>query len=246
MSASRLHFFQSLGAAGLATATAATQATAERIAEAARALGDKPPAEAARDEAFWTVVRDAFEGVRSYISLATVVRGRAPRIVTDAVIDDYLRINQSRAGGNNYPERKQEVRRRLAAYVSCKPEEIALTRNTTDGVTTVVSGLPMRPGDEILTTNQEHEPYYGLVHQRAARDGLSVRAIDVPSPARSADELAEAFERAIGPKTRLILVCHVALTGQIMPIRRIVEAAHRRGAQFSSTAPWRSVTSSWT
>ncbi len=55
--------------------------------------------------------------------------------------------------------------------------------------------------------------------------------IDIPSPARSLDEIAAAFEQAISPRTRLILVCHVALTGQIMPVRRIAEVAHRKGAQ---------------
>jgi selenocysteine lyase/cysteine desulfurase len=222
MPASRRDFLQTLGGLGLGAATAAfgAVATVDRIAEAARALGDKRPEEAARDEAFWTVVRDSYEGVRSSINLATVARGRAPRVVTDAVIDDYLRINQSREGGNNYIGRKEEVRRRVAAHVGCAPDEIALTRNTTDGVTTVVSGLPMRAGDEILTTNQEHHPYFGLLHQRAARDGVVVRAIDIPSPARRPDEIATAIEQAISPRTRLILV------------RRIAEAAHRKGAQL--------------
>ncbi len=233
MPASRRDFLQSLGGLGLgaATVTPGPLATVDGIAEAARSLGQKRPEEAASDEAFWTVVRDAFEGVRSSISLGTVARGRSPRVVTDAVIDDYLRINQTRGGGNNYPGRKEEVRRRVAAHVGCASEEIALTRNTTDGVTTVVSGLPLRAGDEILTTSQEHHPYFGLLHQRAARDGVVVKAIDIPSPARSPDEIAVAFERAIGPRTRLILVCHVALTGQIMPVRRIGEAAHRHSAQ---------------
>jgi isopenicillin-N epimerase len=226
-------FLQTLGAAGLgkAAATAVPTVTLDPIVAAARALGDKTPEQAARDEAFWSVVRDAFEGVRSSINLWTVARGPSPRIVTDAVVDGYLRINQSRRGGNNYPGRREDVRRRVAAHVGCAPEEIALTRNTTDGVTTVVSGLPMRPGDEILTTNQEHAPFYGLLHQRAARDGIVLKVIEVPSPARDPGEIAAAFERAIGPRTRLILVCHVAMTGQIMPVRRITETAHARGAR---------------
>jgi isopenicillin-N epimerase len=234
MPANRRLFLQAVGASGLgAAATAADSgATVDRIAEAARALGGKSPEQVARDEAFWTVVREAFGGVVSpAVKLWTVARGPSPRIVTDAVIDGYLRINESRPGGNNYRERKEEVRRRLAAHIGCAPEAIALTRNTTDGVTAVVVGLPLRAGDEILTTNQEHHPYFGLLHQRAARDGLVVRAIDIPSPARNPAEIAEAFEQAMGPRTRLILVCHVALTGQIMPVRRIAEAAHRQGAQ---------------
>jgi selenocysteine lyase/cysteine desulfurase len=233
MPANRRHFLQSLGASGIATAAAGPEpaVTIGKLAAAARSLGAKPPDEAARDEAFWAVVRGAFEGVRSSNFLGTVARGRSPRVVTDAVTDCFLLMNQTRRGGNNYPERKDEVRKRLAAHLGCALEEIALTRNTTDGVTTVVSGLPLRSGDEILTTNQEHHPYFGLLQQRAARDGVVIKAIDIPSPAKSPDEIAAAFEHAISSRTRLILVCHVALTGQIMPVRRIAQAAHRQGAQ---------------
>jgi isopenicillin-N epimerase len=233
MPANRRRFLQTLGVSGVGTAVAGSEpgATVDRIAEAARALGDKAPEEVAKDEAFWSVVRDAFEGVRSSVNLWTVARGVSPRIVTDAVVDGYLRINQTRLDEKFPRGWRDAVRRRVAAHIGCAPEEIALTRNTTDGVTTVISGLPMRPGDEILTTNQEHGPYYGLLHQRAARDGIVVKAIEVPTPAKDPGEIAAAFERAIGPKTRLILVCHVAMTGQIMPVRRITEIAHARGAQ---------------
>ena len=158
-------------------------------------------------------------------------QGPSPRIVTDAVVEGYLRINESRRGGNNYPERKEEVRRRLAAHIGCEPEAIALTRNTTDGVTTVISGLPLRAGDEILTTNQEHHPYFGLLHQRAARDGIVVARDRHPQPGEESGRDRRGLRGAMGPRTRLILVCHVALTGQIMPVRRIAEAAHRHGAQ---------------
>ncbi len=123
MPSNRRLFLQTLGAAGVGRpgATASPTATVEAILAAARALGARSSQEAARDEAFWSVVRDAFEGVRSSIKLWTVARGLSPRVVTDAVIDGYLRMNQSRKGGNNYPERREEVRNRLAAHVGCAP-----------------------------------------------------------------------------------------------------------------------------
>jgi selenocysteine lyase/cysteine desulfurase len=127
--------------------------------------------------------------------------------------------------------RKEDVRKQVAAHVGCAPDEIALTRNTTDGVTTVISGLPLKAGDEILATNQEHLPYVGMLHQRAARDGVEIRLLDLPSPAQSPVRLAEAFEKAITPKTRLVLVCHVYLSGQTPPVRQICDYAHARGVQ---------------
>ena len=113
--------------------------TVAKIATAARARAADLPTKLPADEAFWALVRDAFEGVRSSNFLGTVARGCSPCVVTDAVTDCYLLMNQTRRGGNNYPERKEEVQRRVALHVGCSPEEIALTRNTTDGITTVIS-----------------------------------------------------------------------------------------------------------
>lgn len=87
------------------------------------------------------------------------------------------------------------------------PEEIALTRNTTDGVTTVVSGAPLAPGDEILMSDQEHLPFLGIFYQRVARDGVVIWHVRHPMPAASADELAGPFEEAVTPRTRLVFVC---------------------------------------
>lgn len=201
----------------------------DRIRTAFSNAGQLTNEAAARDESLWTEVQKAYRYNEDIINLSSVVRGVSPELVTDAVTDTYLRINEFRAGGNYVRGKKEEMRKRLAEFVGCSAEELALTRNTTDGVTTVVFGLKLNPGDEIILSNQEHEAFYGAFYQRAAQSGLTIRRVEMPVAARTPDELALAIERAVTVRTKLILLCHVYLSGQIMPVRRICDFAHQRG-----------------
>jgi isopenicillin-N epimerase len=189
------------------------------------------PEQAAQKEDLWRPVQDAYDVNRDFINLASAVRGVAPRVVSDAVIDTYRRVNEFRGGGNYTLETRDRVRKRLAAQVGCNADELALTRNTTDGVVTVLFGMKLKAGDEILTTDQEHEPFYGALYQRAAREGVAIKRVSIPTPAAQSQDLASAIETAITPRTRLIFVCHVYLSGQIFPVRQICNLVRGRGIQ---------------
>jgi selenocysteine lyase/cysteine desulfurase len=193
-----------------------------------KAKGLSPDA-AARDESLWAEVPKAFNLEPGYTNLQTVSRGVSPRVVTDAVVDTYRRDSENRPGGNFVPGKEEAVRKQLAAYVNCSPAELAMSRNTTEGVTTVLNGWKLEESDEILTTTQEHDAFYGTLAQREKRDRVIVRRVRLPVPATSPEELAEAVEKAVTPRTRLIMVCHIYLTGQIFPVRRIADFARARG-----------------
>jgi len=203
----------------------------DSIKTAFRKAKDRSPEEVSKDESLWAEVQKAFNYSPEVINLATVVRGVAPKVVSDAVIDTYTRVNEYRPGGNYFglAERRETIRKRLAEHAGCAAEEIAVTRNTTDGVTTVIAGLKLNAGDEIITTTQEHNPYYGILYQRAARDSVKIRCVPLPTPAQTPAELAEAIEKAATPRTRLIFICHVYMSGQIFPVRRLCDFAHQRG-----------------
>lgn len=96
------------------------------------------------DESIWTEVRNCFDPSGEILNLLSGIRGSAPAVVIDAVVDTYQRMNSRRPGGDYVGGRKEYVVNRVAAHVGCAPEEIALTRNTTDGVTTVISGFPLK------------------------------------------------------------------------------------------------------
>lgn len=229
--ASRRSFLSGLSSTTAATlfATAHPSRTLAAIKTAFRGAARLAPEAVARDESLWATVRAAFSYNEEVLNLGSAVRGVAPTPVSHAVTDTYRRYNEYRPGGAYVSGWKEKAKHRLAAHVGCRPEEIALTRNTTDGVTTVLFGMNLKPGDEILTTTQEHEPYYGALDQRAARDRVAVRRVTLPLPAASREELIDTFSRAITSRTKLIMVCHVYLSGQIFPVTRLCEIAHARG-----------------
>ena len=126
----------------------------------------------------------------------------------------------------------ESVRRRLATSFGCDPEEMAITRNASEALETCILGLDLKPGDEVLTTNQDYPRMLTSWRQREKRDGLILKMISFPTPPGNLEELAERFEKTITPKTKVILVCHITnLTGQIFPIRRICQMGRERGIE---------------
>ncbi len=90
--------------------------------------------------------------------------------------------------------------------------------------------FPLERGDEVLTTNQDYGRMLTTFDQRARREGIVVKQISFPVPVISMDDLYDRYEKAITPKTKLILVSHITnRTGQIFPVRRIADMAHARG-----------------
>lgn len=125
---------------------------------------------------------------------------------------------------------REGVRQRLARAFRCDAEEIALTRNASEGLQICQFGLDLEPGDEVLTTTQDYGRMVTTFKQRERREGIVLKQFQIPVPAEDADEVVSLFERNITPRTRLILMCHmINLTGQILPVKPVVEMARRRG-----------------
>lgn len=116
--------------------------------------------------------------------------------------------------------------------LNATPEEVAFTRNTTEAMNTVIFGLDLKRGDEVVITTHDYGTFLNAWRQRERRDGVTVKRIVVPTPPKSADEVAAAFEKAITEKTRAVMLCHIVdPTGLMNPVRRIADLAHSRGAQ---------------
>lgn len=186
----------------------------------------------ATDETFWTEVRAAFEQTPGQANLVTVVRGVTPRAVRELIAAESERLNAFRPRAVSDPDWKERVRAKAAAFIGAAASEVALLRNTTEGVTTVLLNWPLRPGDEILTSSTEHGPFYDTLAFRAARDGVVVRRFHLPAPALSLEAITDAVEAGMTPRTRLVMVGQMSLSGQILPVRAIAERVHARGARL--------------
>ncbi|MBV6522581.1 MAG: Isopenicillin N epimerase [Gemmatimonadaceae bacterium] len=189
------------------------------------------PDQAAQDEDFWFTVREAFTIDRNIINLNNGSVAPSPRTVQQAQ-RDYLAITNMQP--SYYVDEMlypgfETIRRRLAAGFGCDPEEVAITRNTTEALEIVQFGMQLQRGDEILTTTQDYPSMITTWRQRVRRDGVTLRMIPFPVPPDGQDDLFHRIESAIGPRTKVIHISHITYTtGQIFPVKRICQMARQR------------------
>ncbi|MBI4245018.1 MAG: aminotransferase class V-fold PLP-dependent enzyme [Planctomycetes bacterium] len=125
---------------------------------------------------------------------------------------------------------KDELRKKLANLAGCSPEELAICRNTTEALETVIFGLNLEKGDEIITTQLDYPTMLNTLYQREKRDGIVLNKINIPILPKSTDEIVELFSKAISKRTKIILISHMTyVTGQILPVKEICDLAHQHG-----------------
>jgi len=178
--------------------------------------------------ATWPSVRDQFLLDRSHVQMALMLFASHPRPVREA-IDRHRRALDENPVLYLEANFKLEaaVREAAAAYVGGKPDEIALTGNTTTGLALLYGALPLRPQQEILTTTHDHYVTFESLRLRAQRTGAKVRRVPlyaVPEKATE-DEIVSNLVKAVGPRTRIVAVTWVhSSTGVKLPIRRMADA----------------------
>jgi selenocysteine lyase/cysteine desulfurase len=204
----------------------------ERVRAAASAAGNRTPEEIAKDEDFWTEIRAAFSVDRNIINLNNGYVSPAPRPVQDAMRRylEYSDMGPYHTMVSVLERQVEAVRRQLARAAGCDAEEMAITRNSSESLENAQYGIDLKAGDEVLTTNQDYPRMLSTFAQRERREGIVLKTISFPVPPPSMDDLYQRFERAITPRTKLILFCHITnRTGQIFPVRRICQLARARG-----------------
>ncbi len=183
------------------------------------------------NESYWEMVKRQYpleEGLL-YLNAANVCP--ASRLVMDRHLE-YLRdfhANPSFQNRDKYVALREALREKLARMLRVSAEEIAITRNTSEGSNIIVKGVDLKPGDEVLITDHNHPSNNDSWRVRAKRDGFVVKSLPVPIPAPSAERLLADFERAITPRTRVIAITHItSTTGIQYPAREIAALARRR------------------
>src|SRR5580658_4740783 len=226
----RRDFFQ------IASGSVALVAFQDNAIEKAWAAGESvsghKPEDVARDEDYWAEIRNAFTIDRNVINLNNGHVSPAPRPVQDALrrYIEFSDMGPWHTMIDNLEKQIEPVRRRLAAAAGCDPEEMAITRNASESLENAQYGIDLKPGDEVLTTNQDYPRMIETFKQRQRREGIVLKLISFPVPTLGMDDLYQRFEQAVTPRTKVILVCHITnRTGQIFPVKRIAEMAHARG-----------------
>jgi isopenicillin-N epimerase len=192
------------------------------------------PEQAAADERLWAAVRAAFDVDPKIVNLNNGGVSPSPRLVQEALRRDQARANDAPAYAmwSVLEPAVETVRAHLARLFGCDTEEVAITRNACESLETVLFGFDLRPGDEVLTTNQDYPRTLAALRQRERREGIVVRTVSFPVPPPSPADLVERFRRAITPRTRVLLVSHMTyLTGQIFPVAEICRMGREAGLE---------------
>lgn len=193
-----------------------------------------PPRELAATEDFWDSVRKQFILTPDYINLENGYYCLQAQPVLEAFIRHVREINvqASRYLRTRQYDDKAAVRDRLAQAAGCDPKELIITRNTTESLDTVIAGFDWKPGDEAVMAEQDYGAMLDMFTLQARRYGMVKKVVSLPMDPASDEEIVRLYESAITPKTRLLMICHmVNITGQILPVARVAEMAHRHGVQ---------------
>ena len=191
-----------------------------------------PPEAAAADEVYWGIVQRTFTIDRSTVNLNNGGVSPSPAVVQEAM-KRHLDFSNSTpppvALWRILEPRKEQVRARLARQWGVDAEEIAITRNSSESLQICQTGIDLKPGDEIVCCTQDYPRMITTFKQRERRDGLVLRQVTVPIPCEDPAVVVRAYEQAITPRTRLMLISHmINITGQIMPVKQLVAMARSR------------------
>jgi selenocysteine lyase/cysteine desulfurase len=226
---SRRAFLGLGGAIGTAAAARRFDGLAH-LQAAGAAVADRTPEEVAQDEFYWREIQEAFTLDRTLINLNNGNTCPSPRVVLDACKRYMDMSNMLPVQYRSDIERHmQTIRRALGKEFGFDEDEVALTRNASESLQIVQNGLDLKPGDEVITTDQDYPRMLTTWDQRVRRDKIKLTRIQFPVPTTQ-DDLYQRFERAITPQTKVFHFCHITnLTGQLFPVKRLCQLARSRG-----------------
>ncbi|GAB4024369.1 aminotransferase class V-fold PLP-dependent enzyme [Spirosoma koreense] len=196
--------------------------------------GLKSAAEWASDEDFWSWVKSEYTVSPTLLNLNNGGVCPQPKVVQDAHIRFYQYSNEAPSYymWRILDQGREALREKLADLGGCSAEEIAINRNATEGLNTVIFGLNLKAGDEVVLTKQDYPNMLNAWKQREKRDGIKLVYLNLDLPSENADALAEQYVRAFTPRTKVVHVTHmINWIGQVMPVRKIADEAHKRGIE---------------
>lgn len=229
--------FLSMVGKGVGLAALSSTAVAsllEDLHAATKRVEHLSPTEAAMNEDFWFEIQRSFSITRGITNLNNGGVSPSPRIVTEALCR-YIWQQEDATAYTMWSilePQSETVRTGLAEIYGCDREEIAITRNASESLEIILMGMNLKSGDEVLTTTQDYPRMLTTLRQREQREGLILRMIKVPIAPDHLDDITAEFEKALSPKTRVILISHVInLTGQVMPVKSICALAKSKGIE---------------
>ena len=187
-----------------------------------------------QDEEFWFLIRQAYNVSPHFINLENGYLSPQPETSLQGFIEDIKMINEK---PSFYMRRKMAddldgIKKRMAEFAGCSDEEIVICRNTTEALNNIILGIELKESEEIMYGNMEYPSMIEALEMRSKRFGTKIRKIQIPLLPDDDDEVVRIYENAVNSNTKVILVSHlVYLTGQVLPVKKICDMAHRHGIE---------------
>src|SRR5688500_9351347 len=178
----------------MALSSATVASPFENVLAAGRKIDHFSPIEAAADEDYWSTIQQALSVTRGIVNLNNGGVSPSPRIVTEALVR-YIWQQEDATAYTMWQilePQSETIRTGLAEIFGCDREEIAITRNASEGLETLLLGINLKSGDEILTTTQDYGRMLTTMRQRQQREGISLKLIKIPIPPQNLSEIATA------------------------------------------------------
>ena len=192
------------------------------------------PNQIATEENFWLQVRKDYSLKPDYINLESGYYNIIPNPTLNHMIDHARMVNYE---GSYYMrtvqwDQKNAMAAKLAKVVGTSAKNLIITRNTTESLDMVIKGMKWKKGDEAVYAKQDYGAMKMMFEQVSRRYGTKNIIVSVPNHPTSDEEIIRVYQNAITSKTKLLMVCHmVNITGQILPIKKICQMAHKKGVQ---------------
>lgn len=205
---------------------------AENVKDALVQLNTLSPEQAAQNEELWARIQQAYTTSPNIINLNNGGVSPQPQVVQDAANRYYTYCNEAPSYfmWRILDQGREPLRAKLAELAGCSPDELAINRNTTEAVNTVIFGLNLKAGDEVVLTKYDYPNMINAWKQRERRDGIVLKWLDFDIPMESDEEVVAKFRAAITPKTRVFHITHmINWTGHIMPAKALSALAREHG-----------------
>jgi selenocysteine lyase/cysteine desulfurase len=188
----------------------------------------------ATDEDFWYYIQQCYTTNANVINLNNGGVSPQPLVVQEAV-ERYNRLSNEAPSfymWRTLDQGREPLRMKLAEVAGCSPEELAVNRNSSEALETIIFGLRLKAGDEVVLTKQDYPNMINAWKQRAHRDGIVLKWLNFEFPIEDKSFLVNEFVNAFSPKTKVVQLTHIInWMGQILPVREIAREARKRGIE---------------
>ena len=234
--ASRRGFLHTAGAFSLSAVFSGltTPAWSRNLRSVLRDAEGVSPDALATEEEFWYYIQQSFTVSSGIINLNNGGVSPAPKTVQDAVkrYYDYCNEAPSYYMWRILDQGREPLRENLAKLAGCSAEEIAINRNSSEGLETVIFGMNLKAGDEVILTRQDYPNMINAWKQREIRDGIKLVWLSLDLPSEDENYLVNQYVNAFTAKTKVVHITHIInWNGQILPVKKIAQAARKKGIE---------------